>query len=486
MHQSYHSYASVVMLVVLRAGVAAPLARGQEGAIDSLALRSHTYFLAHDALEGRAAGTKGELLAAHYITAQCMRLGLAPVRGGYLHPVPLEEATILAETRLTVSGPLGVRRFDYPAGVVPNVGQRRALSGFRGAAYWVRDDSLVTSGGLGAADLGGAVAVTAGSLDARAHDTLMARGVTGTIQLTADGSAYDLYRRSRGDTRLYHGDSAVVSSLLPALPSVIAGPEASAALVGGVRSRASLERPGPLSVNVAFAFHALRRAVTSYNVSCHVPGTDASRRDTAIVLTAHYDHLGFGPANADGDSLYNGFSDNAVGVAMLLAIGEALVAAPARYSVVLLFFGAEERGLLGSDHYVGDPAWPLERVRAVINLDAGAPPAPPASWRLQAYDTAGVTRTAIAVAADRGWAVATSAPRPNSDHYPFVRRGVPALFVVPGPGAYEGLSEEESNALRRRWDRYHDPDDEWHADFPFSGLQRYATYALAVLRALDR
>ncbi len=129
------------------------------------------------------------------------------------------------------------------------------------------------------------------------------------------------------------------------------------------------------------------------NVACHLSGADAGARDTAIAFTAHYDHLGVSVPDASGDSIYNGFSDNAAGVAMLLGIAQAAARGrvpPLRHSVLFLFFSGEERGLLGSDHFVTAPPWPLERMAAVINLDAGAPPGAPVSWRLAGVDSSGI------------------------------------------------------------------------------------------------
>ena len=60
-----------------------------------------------------------------------------------------------------------------------------------------------------------------------------------------------------------------------------------------------------------------------------------------------------------------------------------------------------------------------------------------------------------------------------------------AIFIIPGSAPYQGLSADSSKALRRRWDHYHEPADEWAQDFPFSGLGRYAEYAFLVARALD-
>jgi Zn-dependent M28 family amino/carboxypeptidase len=171
---------------------------------------------------------------------------------------------------------------------------------------------------------------------------------------------------------------------------------------------------------------------------------------------------------------------------MLLAIARAIRVPGPQHAVLFLFFTGEERGLLGSDYYVAHPTFPLERMRAVINLDAGAPPGRPWNWRIAGGDGTALGTLAVDVAFDRGWAATVSPATPNSDYFPFARRGVPAVFIIPGTGAYQGLSADSSRALFRRWDHYHQPSDEYDDAFPFAGLARYAEYALLVGTAVDR
>jgi len=278
-------------------------------------------------------------------------------------------------------------------------------------------------------------------------------------------------------------------SILPGLPSVLAGPRLARALLSSATVTDDAELvPQPLEWELTYepVFH--RTPIDEFNVACVLQGSHTAARDTAIVLTAHYDHLGISLPDESGDSVYNGFSDNAAGVGMLLAIAHALRREPEytpRHSVVLLFLTGEERGLLGADYYAARPAWPLDRIAAVINLDAGAPPAPPVSWRVAGVDSTGLGAIALKVAEARGWKLTTSPARPNSDYYPFHREGIPAAFLIPGSLPYEGLSADSSKALRQRWDHYHKPSDHWSDDFPFAGLGRYAEFTLHILREAD-
>jgi hypothetical protein len=84
---------------------------------------------------------------------------------------------------------------------------------------------------------------------------------------------------------------------------------------------------------------------------------------------------------------------------------------------------------------------------------------------------------AIDVARRAGWEAQSSPASPNSDYFPLLRIGIPAVFVVPGPTPFEGLTAEASDALRRRWDHYHQAGDNWFPNYPYSGLVRYASYA---------
>lgn len=452
--------------------------------IDTLAIKAHTYFLAQDLLAGRGTGTPGADLAASYIATVCRQLGLRPLGGDFFQNVPLVEAVVDSAT-LAVRTPRGERRLHYPDDFVPDFGGEQALTGFAGPAVY--GGSPLRLGSL--PEINGRAVVTAAPVGERAlMDSLARRGAVALLQLVPDSAVYQLYRQSRGPARAAFRDAGIPTSLLPALPWIIGNTGLTRELAQAAAARSDPEAPGPLGVDLSLDLHLTRRPLSARNVACLLPGGAAGRRDTAIVLAAHYDHLGVGAPDAHGDSIYNGFSDNAAGVGMLLAIAEAMVRSPdqpLRHSLIFLFPTAEERGLLGSDYYVARPLWPLSRTAAVIALDAGAPPAPPTSWRIAGGSGSGLGALALDVALAHGWSATTSPATPNSDYYPFARSGVPAVMIVPGPGPYEGLSTDSSVALREAWNHYHQAADAWADNFPFRGLRRYADYALLLVRAVD-
>jgi hypothetical protein len=449
--------------------------------IDTLALREHTFFLSSDLLEGRGTGSRGADVAALYITAQCRALGLLPLEAGYVQDVPLDQATVrAADTRLAILHGADTTTLTPADGFFPVGGTEAALAGFTGQMVFVGTGDDIRRAPDSLPPLKGKVAVTIGPVRVSTAGLLTARGAIGLVHLIPDAATYRAYANSMGTPMTILHDPGVASSFYPSVPAMLAGPGVTRTLVAALQA----DRGSVIDVQTAFDRHP----IPAQNIGCLLPGMDAGARDTAIVFTAHYDHLGIGAPDETGDSIYNGFSDNAAGVAMLLTIAKAMRESPSgalRHAVVFLFFTGEERGLLGSDYFVAHPAYPLERIRAVINLDAGAPPARPWTWRLAGGEGSSLGTLGQDVALAHGWSATVSPATPNSDYFPFARHGVPAVFIVPGAAPYEGLSADSSQALRQRWDHYHQASDEYDEAFPFAGLQRYAEYAYLLARAVD-
>jgi hypothetical protein len=455
---------AMVLLFVLPLPVAAQT-------VDTMAMRAHTRFLSSDALQGRGAGTAGERIAAEYIASELTRLGVSPVKdGSYFQRVPLKRAIIMSSTLRFNDQTYGAADFVW------NTGGRAAFRNFNGPVIYVGPiDSVALRR---AAEMRGKVVVLNGAMGAAALNyvpALMQAGAAGVVIGTADSAIFALYARSRGDAR-YFVDANVGDPVWQAdLPVLIAGP----ALTRQLMTR---ERFTNLSGELQVEVQTRVEDVASVNVAGIVRGTDPRLRDQVIAYTAHYDHLGISTPDARGDTIYNGFSDNAAGVAMLLAIADLMKRNPPARSVMFLFFTGEERGLLGSSYYASHPLLPINQLSGVINLDAGAPPAPPVSWRIAGGQGSRLGQVAQTVATAQKWTAELGVASPNSDYWPFLQRGVQSIFIIPG-NQWENTNTQQQAALRARWDRYHRADDEYSADFPFKGIARYALFAYLVGRA---
>jgi len=490
------------------AGVAPASTRDDGRTVDTLTLRAAAAFLSSDALQGRGTGTEGGRVAAAYLMTECRRFGLVPLtEAGYAQDLPLTQATIVPETTTVhLTGPGVDTTFAYWDDFIPDVATAATLRGFGGELAYVGRAQEILFRRSDLPPLEGKVALLRGEFgrDGEAADTLYARGAVGVIQVIDDARRYRLFRQTRGESRLYLSDSTVPSSFIPPLPGMLAGPRMTVTLYrpltglgSGSWNDAYLNglAAGLPSPRALPGWHAevkigtrTRRARAS-NVVCALPSREAGA--AAIVVSAHYDHLGIGPPDADGDSIYNGFSDNAAGVAMALGIGEAFArearrGGGLRHTLILFFSAGEEHGLLGADWFVSHPLWPLDRIAGVINLDANAPAARPRSWRIAGTEGSALVELVRQEALREGWDATLAPASPGSDYYPFVRRGVPAVFFVPGDGPYEGLSETTSDSLRSvLWGRYHMPNDAWDEHFSFEGLGQYADFAATVIRRVD-
>ena len=479
---------AVAALVVVAAAPAAAQAprRAALPAIDTMALRAHTYLLASDLLEGRGTGRRGADLAALYLATEAQRLGLrgAGEGGGYYQTVPLIEAIIdPVRTRLALVREGNRVEFAYGADFIPNVGTTRTLVPFSGELVYVGTASDVLRTRDSLPPLAGRVVVMIGTFGAelRAADTLRARGVTGVIHLVGSDQAYRRYTEARGGSRMFLDPAAGArSSYMPDISAVLAGPALQRAIVAAFPGGERPARPTTLAgLRVEADIAVTARSLSSRNVAAVLPGSSPSVADQMIIFSAHLDHLGISTPDEHGDSIYNGFSDDASGDAMLLAIARAMERGPrpAR-SVLFLFLTGEEEGLLGSDYYAEHPLIAPARMVADINLDAGQPPGLSTDWRIAGADSSTLGALAIEVAGRAGWTALPAPASPSSDYFPLLRIGVPAVFIVPGPGPLDGMTQEASDALRRRWDHYHQASDDWYPDFPFGGMARIADYAL--------
>lgn len=234
-------------------------------------------------------------------------------------------------------------------------------------------------------------------------------------------------------------------------------------------------QPVPLNATFSTAFEVAHDVIVSKNVAAKLAGT--TRPDEYVIHTAHHDHIGVGLPDAEGDTIYNGAVDNGTGTAALIELARVYAAEPRTdRTVVFLAVAAEEKGLLGSEYYAANPIYPLEKTVGVINTDALAPLGIARDFTISGDAELGLKDDLIRVAARHGMTYSPD-PRPEagsfyrSDHFPFAKRGVPAIsygtgrdLVVGGVAAGKAWSDNYTATM------YHQPADEWSPDWDFTGM----------------
>jgi Zn-dependent M28 family amino/carboxypeptidase len=486
-------------------------------------LRSHIVFLSDDLLEGRGPGTTGGTIAARYIAAHFERAGLRPPSYGYYQRVPL----------------LGWR--PTPERISLDV----EAHGRRVALRYAHDVVLWTAGGGPGAEISGEVVFVGYGVHAPEFDWDDFDGVDlrGKVLLFLagdppappedpdrfDGIALTWYgrwnrkleeaaHRGAAAALIIHTDegagypwSVVHASwtgeqlypaphdTLIAPPSAVEGwiRAASARFVLGsagldldrlvAQAAAPQFRPIPTGLIAHARAHGTTRTLETANIIGLVPGRDPARRAEAVVYTAHYDHLGIGPAE-NGDSIYNGAYDNASGVALLLelASGFARLEPGPERTVILIATGAEEAGQLGALQYVADPVAAFGRTAAVINLDGANLWGP--TWDVAAVGSERSTLGRIAESRAREEGLRLAPERSpekgfffRSDHFSFARAGVPALYIEHGLD-YRGRPPGWGAATLARFetDRYHRPSDRYEASYDLAGAVQQARFAFLI------
>ena len=394
-------------------------------------LRGHLSFIASDLLEGRGTPSRGLDLAAEYIAAQFRGAGLEPVGdGGYYQTAEMIEVeppkngfemTIAdGERVISVKSDEVTPRFHKPleissAGIYKLDGRDEpAMKDLRPEA--VAGRVLVTE----LPDFSGAIASNA----IHSFSTLLAAIERTkpllTLMLSRDGIA-------ELNTRLVMAEeskSAAQLRMIVRNSEAIQWYESLNPGTTGAVLRLHLPEPRETRVKLRNVIGLLR-------------GSDPALRDTYVLLTAHYDHLGMRPEGT-GDRIFNGANDDGSGTVSVIELASALATLkprPKRSIVFMTFFG-EEEGTLGSHYYVDHPVFPIEQTVAVVNLEqVGRTDAVDGQKLSQGTFTGGDysdlpgvfrkagSRTGVRVLSDKQNGGSFFA---RSDNLPFAEKGIPA------------------------------------------------------------
>ncbi len=230
----------------------------------------------------------------------------------------------------------------------------------------------------------------------------------------------------------------------------------------------------PLNVKTSVSLTNEIRKSSSNNVIAILKGS--KEPEEVIIYTAHWDHLGVGEA-VDGDSIYNGAIDNAAGVSALFEIAKAFKAAkikPER-SIVFLAVTAEEEGLLGSSYYAEHPIYPLSKTVANLNMDAFSPLGATKDVSIVGIGQTEIEDYVMTSAAKMGRTVKgdnnpSSGGFFRSDHFNFVKVGVPGLFMGSGSELLSTDTAETNSRRKALAGRYHSVNDEVDENWDFEGI----------------
>ena len=220
---------------------------------------------------------------------------------------------------------------------------------------------------------------------------------------------------------------------------------------------------GDVKMNVAYGIKKTR------NVGGIVRGSGQSGE--ALVFCAHWDHLGIGKADERGDTIYNGAADNASGVAGALLIAKKFNDMPRpQRDLIFLFPSSEESGLFGSAYYCEHPAVPMEKTVACLNFESIGPAELTRDVVILGGGQSDLDRYYVAAAAAQGRYIYFDEDNSDgwfyrSDHYNFVKRGVPAVVLENGLHPVD-VSKPNKYPMPV-W--YHKPCDEYHDDWDVSG-----------------
>ncbi len=497
-----------------------PSARAAADSIDPAKISAHVRFLSLDLLEGRGPGTRGAELAAEYIATQFALAGLKPAgdNGTYFQPVPLfavhtdEDKTKFAfvpaqgaptnlayGTEIVAKDETGQTSADIDAPIV-----------FVGYGIHAPEYNWDDYAGV---DLKGKVALVIvnepPSDDEKffkgkaltyygrwtyKYEEASRRGAVGVIIIhRRDLASYgwEVVRNSQAIEKSFLQDDPLATLRAAAwIQHDVAQRVFAMAGLGDVDQ--AIDRAGKrgfhaseLSIRLKGHVESKVRRYVSSNVVARVPG--AAPGGNSVLYTAHYDHLGIDP-DAKGDNIYNGAADNGTGCGILLEMARAFAQSPTPPPHDMFFAAvtAEEQGLLGSEYLGMHPPVPSRQITLNLNYDMLLPIGVPRSADLNGAERVDFWPTVQSVAKAFDIALLPD-PTPmaghyyRSDHFSLARVGIPAFSVDQGE-LFEGHDEAWGHAQSEDYvaHHYHQPSDEFKADWDFSGNAKMARFGFVL------
>jgi len=501
-------------------------ADAQSARFDVSRLSEHIRILGSDAYEGRAPSTPGETKTVAYLVDQFAKAGLQPggvMTGGtrsWTQPVPLLRSEFTAPPRIAVT--LGGKSVALTQG--EEIAVRSPTNGDKGIDL-TKAELVFVGYGVKAAergwndfkgqDLKGKVLVMLvndpdfeggeGDFGGRAmtyygrwtykYEEGARQGAAGVLVIHETAPA------SYGWATVKNSNTNAMFDIVRANPKAEHPPmegwiqrELAARLfadsgldIEAMKAAARRKdfKPVTLKARIDVRGIAKTEVITSQNVVGLLPGT--ARPDETVIYTGHWDHLGIGLPDANGDRIYNGAIDNGTGIAQLIEQARAFSSGPRpQRSVVFLAVTAEEKGLLGSEYYAANPIYSAGKTAGVINTDVMGVLGPARDYSIRGNQKFGLLDILVEEATKRGRRY-TPDPKPEtggffrSDHFTLAKAGIPALSFSPGQDLMNGgVARAQAYQADYTARLYHQPDDEFSADWDLTGMAADAELLHAV------
>lgn len=497
-----------------------PTAQAAAGSIDAEKIRAHVRFLSLDLLEGRGPGTRGDQIAAEYMATQFAVEGLTPAGDNetFFQKVPLFAVHTIEDKTKFSFVPQAEQPIElaYGSDIVSKdqTGQRSAEIdapivfvgyGINAPEYHWNDYAGV--------DLHGKVALVIvnepPSTDEKffqgkaltyygrwtyKYEKAARLGAVGVLIIhRTDLASYgwDVVKNSQAIEKSYlQGDPDATLRAAAWIQHDVAKKLFTAAGLGSVDEQIDKAgKPGfkavELPVRLKGHVESRVRRYNSTNVVGKVAG--AASRSNAVLYTAHYDHLGIDP-DAKGDNIYNGAADNGTGCGVLLELARAFATSSQKppHDVYFASVTAEEQGLLGSQYLGMHPPVEAKDITLDLNYDMILPIGIPRSVDLGGAERIEFYPTVQKVAKDFDLQLL---PDPNpmaghyyrSDHFSLARVGIPAFSVDQGD-LFEGHDLAWGRAQMEDYNakHYHQPSDEYRADWDFRGNAKLARFGFVL------
>jgi hypothetical protein len=476
--------------------------------INPMAIKGHMTFLSQDLLKGRRPGSDGFEIASTYVESQFINLGLLPTFGdSFRQNFPLIKATVNFEnSQISLINGEKINELE--------IGKQFLLSTYYGAKYSEISAPIVFIGyGISAHEFsyndyanidvkGKIVVYINGAPDnfpnsERAYysganvknQLAIENGAIGVISFNHPSDTRRTWsssvNRARNGEFKWQSEEGITMNGFPELKAVAMYnneylKDLFVNAPGKLELILSLFEKGksasfPLNISAKMQVETEKEILPSHNIIGEIKGSDPKLKDEYLVYAAHLDHLGIG-STVNGDSIYNGAHDNAAGVSILLEIAktyQALEVKPKR-SVLFAIVTGEESGLLGSDYLANNP--PIGKEKMVANISMDMPFFFHPVLDIVPY---GAIHSSLGnqtkEAADILGLELSPDPFPEqvvfirSDHYSFIKKGIPALFIKSGfkTIASDTIDRAFSDVNWRKT-HYHTPQDDMNQPFDFN------------------